>query len=89
MGDVSEEISNPALAADATETPLPTESPTMEAITDKVEPTATEETSGGGAAAEDAVAMVPTPRADLYATDPAIVNLASGEVQLIEMFAFW
>jgi len=32
----------------------------------------------------------PTPRGnDLVATDPATVNLASGQLQLVEMFAFW
>lgn len=31
----------------------------------------------------------PTPRAELESTDPASVNLASGQVQLVELFAFW
>lgn len=31
----------------------------------------------------------PTLRADLESTDPATVNLASGEIQLVEVFAFW
>ena len=31
----------------------------------------------------------PTPRAGLESTDPATVNLASGDIQLIEVFAFW
>ena len=31
----------------------------------------------------------PTPRAGLESTDPATVNLASGELQLVEAFAFW
>ncbi len=35
-------------------------------------------------------AVVVTPRGnDLEATDPSTVNLASGEPQLIEFFAFW
>ena len=33
--------------------------------------------------------MVPTPKAGLVSTDPAVVNLASGEIQLVEFFAFW
>jgi len=31
----------------------------------------------------------PTPRQELTATDPASVQLASGQVQLLEFFAFW
>ena len=34
-------------------------------------------------------AAKPTPRPDLEATDPTSINLASGEVQLVEFFAFW
>jgi len=34
-------------------------------------------------------AGVPTPRAGLESTDPATVHLASGDIQLIEFFAFW
>lgn len=31
----------------------------------------------------------PPPKTELEATDPSTVNLASGELQLIEFFAFW
>jgi len=31
----------------------------------------------------------PTPRSGLVATDPSTVTLASGEIQLVEFFAFW
>ena len=31
----------------------------------------------------------PAPRAGLESTDPATVNLASGQLQLVEVFAFW
>lgn len=31
----------------------------------------------------------PTPRVGLESTDPATVNLASGQLQLVEVFAFW
>ena len=31
----------------------------------------------------------PTPRQDMVSTDPKTVNLASGEIQLVELFAFW
>jgi hypothetical protein len=33
--------------------------------------------------------VVPAPKAGLEATDPSVVNLASGEIQLVEFFAFW
>ncbi len=33
--------------------------------------------------------IIPTPRSGLESTDPATVSLASGEIQLIEVFAFW
>ncbi len=33
--------------------------------------------------------VAPTPRPDMEATDPAMVVMASGEIQLIEFFAFW
>lgn len=29
------------------------------------------------------------PRTEIVATDPTTVNLASGQVQLVEFFAFW
>jgi len=31
----------------------------------------------------------PTPRTGMVSTDPSTVNLASGDIQLIEIFAFW
>jgi len=33
--------------------------------------------------------LAPAPRAGLESTDPATVNLASGQLQLVEVFAFW
>ena len=33
--------------------------------------------------------IIPTPRTGLESTDPATVSLATGEIQLIEAFAFW
>lgn len=39
---------------------------------------------------ESVQAINPTPRGkDLVATDPSTVNLASGSLQLVELFAFW
>jgi len=41
-------------------------------------------------AEETTIITIPTSRGDqLQATDPATVNIASGEPQLIEFFAFW
>ena len=46
-------------------------------------------------AAESTVEVVveeqvpPAPKAGLESTDPATVNLASGQLQLVEVFAFW
>lgn len=34
-------------------------------------------------------AAIPTPKTGLASTDPSTVNLASGEPQLVELFAFW
>jgi len=33
--------------------------------------------------------VVPTARVGLQGTDPEVVNLASGDIQLVEFFAFW
>lgn len=41
--------------------------------------------SSSGARSEAA----PTPRPELAASDPATVELAAGELQFIEFFAFW
>ena len=38
---------------------------------------------------ENPAPPVPTARTGLESTDPGTVNLASGEIQLIEAFAFW
>jgi hypothetical protein len=68
----------------ATETTLPTATPEMAEATATMEPTAADDVAD----LEDPV-DAPTPRADLYATDPASVTLASGNVQLVELFAYW
>lgn len=34
------------------------------------------------------VVIPPTPRTELEGTDPSTVNLASGEIQLVEVFSF-
>ena len=35
-----------------------------------------------------AVVIPPTPRTELEGTDPSTVNLASGQIQLVEVFSF-
>ena len=47
-----------------------------------------EETPATGEIATEAAAPLPV-RAELEATDPSTVQLASGGVQLVEFFAFW
>ena len=51
----------------------------------------TEETDAVQATEEQPAAeeIVPTARVGLQATDPTTANLASGDLQLIEAFAFW
>lgn len=43
----------------------------------------------GGEEVIKSVEPQPTPRAGLEATDPEKVMLASGDIQLVEFFAFW
>ncbi|MCJ7715035.1 MAG: hypothetical protein MUO54_00755 [Anaerolineales bacterium] len=38
---------------------------------------------------QETEAAVPTARTGLESTDPASVNLTSGNIQLVEVFAFW
>jgi hypothetical protein len=87
-------VSNEAQPAIATETGEPVvEAETAAAVTQSVPitqapvdiaPTATSEQAQATAAS-----IKPTPRPDLRATDPTTVSLASGQVQLVEFFAFW
>ena len=39
--------------------------------------------------AAPAEVVKPTPRPDLHASDPSTISLASGQLQLVEFFAFW
>ncbi len=48
-----------------------------------------EENEPGPIEATEESTEKPTPRAGLVATDPSTVSLASGEIQLVEFFAFW
>jgi hypothetical protein len=59
-----------------TEEPKTGSVPTLEQVQETAEDVAEE-------------SLVPTPRAGLESTDPSVVNLASGEIQLVEFFAYW
>jgi len=37
----------------------------------------------------DTIVVEPTPRPEMVATDPSTVVLSSGDIQLVEFFAFW
>jgi FtsZ-interacting cell division protein ZipA len=50
---------------------------------------ASEATPEPAEATQEIAAAVPTFRAGLESTDPASVNLISGNIQLVEVFAFW
>lgn len=52
-------------------------SPTEEILIEEISPTETHQN------------VEPTARVGLQSTDPGIVNLASGDIQLVEFFAFW
>lgn len=43
----------------------------------------------GEAESTEAIMDLPTPRPALDSTDPGAVNLASGGLQLVELFAYW
>ena len=66
--------------AEATDTSSPVAGPTMMA-TVSAEPSLAE--------AAEAAQPKPEIKAELEATDPGTVKLASGKVQLVEFFAFW
>jgi len=70
-------VVQPALVDEVTA--VDTEIPATE-IQQSVDPTQSE-------VVEDQI--LPTPRAGLESTDPATVSLVSGEIQLVEVFAFW
>jgi len=75
--EIQAQINSPEIVEEiaAVDTVIPTVENMQEAETPQAE---NEETQ-----------VEPTPRAGLEATDPATVNLASGDIQLIEVFAFW
>jgi len=54
-----------------------------------VEVLSAEEMADSTEVIQDVGAVVPTARIELESTNPATVKLASGDIQLIELFAFW
>ncbi len=73
------------------ESEAPEDAPVEAQAESQAEPTPTEMVTDVATevVAEDVDVPAPTPRADLDATPPGEVNLASGELQLVEFFAYW
>lgn len=67
----------------ATNTGLPTET------AGESQPAEHTQTVEGAETADPEMEVVPTARVGLQGTDPGTVNLASGDIQLVEFFAFW
>jgi len=63
--------------------------PSESAITPETQVSAAEEVGSEPSQTAEVSEEKPTPRAGLVATDPSTVSLASGEIQLVEFFAFW
>lgn len=72
---------NPPVAA--TKTGMPTET------VEELQPGEQTETVEQAEPADPETEVVPTARVGLQGTDPGTVNLASGDIQLVEFFAFW
>jgi hypothetical protein len=72
---------------------IPTTEMSMQSATPEKTVVAVEETDGDQPETiTDEMASeveVPPAKTELSGTDPATVNLASGDIQLIEVFAFW
>ncbi len=70
-----------------------TEVSTVESLdtgsSDASEVSTSEETPESAESTQEVAAVIPTPRTELESTDPASVNLTSGSIQLVEVFAFW
>ena len=87
MPEAEEPASAESAAADeqsvVSDVPVASSTPEEIPAATQADPTPTE------AVVETVVEAAPTPRADLYATPPGEVALASGELQLVEFFAYW
>ena len=68
----------------ATATSQPAEAPAEKEVVAEAEPTSPPDPT-----ATEAPPAKPTPRQELLASSPGEVALASGQVQLVEFFAYW
>jgi cytoskeletal protein RodZ len=66
--------------------PAPTETETEVSAAQQ---DATEDVAVDQQESQDEEQLIPTARIGLVATNPEDVNLASGDIQLVEFFAFW
>lgn len=78
----------PETVAEEIPTDVPAAAPTDEMFIPTDAPTATT-APVSAAASEESGATCPNRGSGLEATDPSTVALASGDVQLLEFFAFW
>lgn len=76
-------------AMDDTAAPPTEESAPVQEEAPTAAPAPTDAPAEAEPTAEEPVAVATSRGAQLVATDPNTVNLASGEPQLIEFFAFW
>ena len=81
-----EPVAEPAQPATETVTAQP---PTATEATQEQEQVATEEVEAEEQDSPSEQQALPTARIGLVGSDPAEVDLASGETQLVEFFAFW
>jgi len=86
VGGADEQSAAPKSKKEATDTQVVTATETSEAA---LEVTATTEDDLSEPTEEKTVEEKPTARVGLQGTDPETVSLASGEIQLVEFFAFW
>jgi outer membrane biosynthesis protein TonB len=79
----------PAVTA-ASPAPVETEPAEATATRELTAPGEVDETTQPAEPTEEPTEMpAPTPRTELQATNPREVNLASGELQFVEFFAYW
>ena len=86
-------VGNRGSAGNEETSELVTEISTVESLdtgsSDASEVSASEETPETAESTQEVAAVIPTPRTGLESTDPASVNLTSGSIQVVEVFAFW
>lgn len=77
------------LAACSSSSPVASPAETLGEAAPAADPTTSQPVEEAQAGDTDSPAAPPTPRQDLHASDPSTVSLASGQLQLVEFFAFW